>query len=57
VLKEHLTKKPALFVCFKRNVLFENEKEIKLPGDYFLTEEMMKHCVKGITDSFFIILK
>lgn len=60
LLKEHLPKTPALLVCVQANVLFENENGIQenlLPGDYVLIEEMVKHWVKGITDSQFLLFK
>lgn len=60
VLKEHVTKIPALLICIEGNVVFENEngiKEILLPGDYVNIEPMVKHWVNGIVDSQLLLIK
>ena len=60
ILKEHKTKTPALLVCVTGEVVFENEKGIKeilLPGDYVNIEPMIKHSVKGVTDSQLLLIK
>lgn len=60
LLKEHITKAPALLVCVTGEVFFENEegtKEILLPGDYVNIEPMIKHSVKGIADSQLLLIK
>lgn len=60
VLKEHITKVPALLICFEGNALFENEdglKENLLPGDYIHIQPFLKHWVKGIEDCQLLLLK
>ncbi len=60
VLKEHITKIPALLVCIEGNVVFENEKGQKeelLPGDYTLIEPMVKHWVQATMESQLILFK
>jgi quercetin dioxygenase-like cupin family protein len=59
-LKEHLTKIPALLLCIKGNVVFENEngvKETLLPGGFIDIEPMVKHRVNAIADSQLLLLK
>ena len=60
LLKEHLTKVPALLICMDGKALFENEKGIKetlMPGDYVNIEPMVKHWIAGLTDSQLILIK
>ncbi len=59
-LKEHITKIPALLVCLKGKVIFENEKgkkETLSPGDYIAIDPMVKHWVDALTDSHLILFK
>lgn len=60
ILKEHITKIPALLVCMEGEVIFENENGIKVtltPGDYVNIEPMVKHWVEGTTDSQLLLIK
>lgn len=60
ILKEHITKVPALLICFEGNALFENESGISetlLPGDYIHIEPFLKHWVKGIEESHLLLIK
>ena len=60
LLKEHITKTPALLICVKGEVIFENEKGIKeklLSGDFINIEPMVKHWVDGIIESQLILIK
>ncbi len=59
-LKEHITKVPALLICINGEVVFENEKGLKvtlLPGDYVPIEPMVKHWVRGIVDCQLVLIK
>jgi len=54
LLKEHITKVPALLVCVAGNVAFENENglhQLLAPGDYVNIAPMVKHWVKGLQNS------
>jgi quercetin dioxygenase-like cupin family protein len=60
LLKEHITKVPALLICIIGEVIFQNEKnkDIRLlPGDYIEIEPMVKHWVKGIVLSQLLLIK
>ena len=60
ILKEHITKIPALLICLEGNALFENEQGISetlLPGDYIHIEPFVKHWVKGIEETQLLLLK
>lgn len=60
VLKEHLTKVPALLVCLEGKVVFKNEKGIEetlLMGDYIKIEPMVKHWVEGVLNSQLLLFK
>lgn len=60
LLKEHITKVPALLFCFEGNGLFENEhglSESLLPGDYIHIEPFVKHWVKGMEESQLLLIK
>lgn len=60
ILKEHITKTPALLICMDGEVIFENEKGIKetlLSGDYVNIEPMVKHWVEGTIESQLILIK
>jgi quercetin dioxygenase-like cupin family protein len=59
-LKEHITKTPALLICIKGEVIFENENGISetlKPGDYVNIEPMVKHWVEGTIESQLILIK
>jgi quercetin dioxygenase-like cupin family protein len=59
-LKEHITTVPALLVCVKGEVVFENEKGISitlLSGDYVNIEPNIKHWVNAKTDSNLLLIK
>ena len=60
VLKEHLTKVPALLVCLEGQVVFKDEKgmvETLAVGDYIKIEPMVKHWVEGVLDSQLLLFK
>jgi len=60
LLKEHITKTPALLICMEGEVVFENENGLKeklLPGDYVNIEPMVKHWVEGSIESQLILIK
>jgi len=60
LLKEHITKTPALLICVEGEVVFENENGLKeklLPGDYVNIEPMVKHWVVGTIESQLILIK
>lgn len=59
-LKEHITTVPALLVCVKGEVVFENKKGISitlLSGDYVNIEPNIKHWVNAKTDSNLLLIK
>lgn len=60
VLKEHVTKVPALLVCLAGKVVFKNEKgteETLSTGDFITIEPMVKHWVEGVLDSQLLLFK
>ena len=60
ILKEHITTVPALLLCIAGNAVYENENDLKetlRPGDYISIEPMIKHWVKGLTESHLILFK
>lgn len=60
LLKEHITKVPALLVCTSGEVLFENEQGLKLSltsGDYIPIEPFVKHWVQGVQRSQLLLIK
>lgn len=60
LLKEHITKVPALLVCVKGEVFFENEKGIKqtlVNGDFINIEPLVTHWVRGVQDSQLLLIK
>lgn len=60
ILKEHITKTPALLICLSGNALFENEQDQKvnlLSGDYVQIEAMVKHWVIGVEKSQLVLVK
>lgn len=59
-LKEHITTVPALLVCVKGEVVFENEKGVSVimvSGDFVNIEPNMKHWVNAKTDSNLLLIK
>lgn len=59
-LKEHLSMVPALLVCVKGEVVFEDEKGISttlLSGDYVKIEPNIKHRVNAKIDSNLLLIK
>jgi len=59
-LKEHISKVPALLVCVSGNAVFTNEKGIVInlnSGVYVMIEENVKHEVKAIEESDFLLIK
>ena len=60
ILKEHVSKVPALLVCVSGNAVFSNEKGIIINLNsevYVMIEENMKHEVKAIEESDFLLIK
>ena len=60
ILKEHITKVPALLICIEGEAIFENEqgmKETISQGDYINIEAMVKHWVTANVESNFILIK
>jgi quercetin dioxygenase-like cupin family protein len=59
-LKEHITTVPALLVCVKGEVVFENEKGQSIglkSGDYINIEPNVKHWVNAKIDSNLLLIK
>ena len=59
-LKEHVSKVPALLVCVSGNAVFTNEKGTVInlsSGDYVMIEENIKHAVKAMEESNFLLVK
>lgn len=60
LLKEHMTKVPALLLCISGEVIFENEKGVSNTlsnGDYINIEPLVKHWVKGLQNSQLLLIK
>jgi quercetin dioxygenase-like cupin family protein len=60
LLKEHVTRVPALLVCVTGEVVFENEKGFKQTlanGDYVNIEPSVTHWIKGVQDSQLLLIK
>jgi quercetin dioxygenase-like cupin family protein len=60
LLDKHITKVPAVLICIKGNVIFENEKGFKesmVAGDFVLIEPNVVHWVKGIKRSDLILFR
>ncbi len=60
ILKEHITKTPAVLICMEGEVIFENENGIKETlnsGEYINIEPMVKHWVTGTIESQLILIK
>ncbi len=59
-LKEHVSKIPALLVCISGNAVFTDEKGTIInlkSGVYVMIEENIKHAIKAIEESNFILAK
>ena len=59
-LKEHVSKIPALLVCISGNAVFTDDKETVVnlnSGNYVMIEENVKHAVKAIDESNFLLMK
>ena len=59
-LPEHVSKTPALLVCVSGNAVFTNEKGqiINLSsGSYVMIEVNVKHEIKAIEESNFLLIK
>lgn len=59
LLKEHITKTPAVLICITGDALFENERGLSIqlkPGDFLEIEPHLKHWVKGIEDSLMVLV-
>jgi len=59
VLKEHVSKTPAILICINGKALYEEEsRKIKLKnGSYVMIEPDVKHKVTAIKKSNFILIK
>ncbi|MCB0632137.1 MAG: hypothetical protein R2824_20850 [Saprospiraceae bacterium] len=52
ILKEHITKTPALLVCVAGEVVYRDEKGVEImlrTGDYHDIEPMVKHWLVGVS--------
>ena len=59
-LKEHVSKIPALLVCVSGNAVYTDEKGTVInliSGVYVMIEENIKHAVKAIEESNFLLMK
>ena len=59
-LKEHTTKVPALLLCVKGTVIYEDEKAVKVtlnPGDFVEIETDVKHWLVAKENSEAILMK
>lgn len=59
-LKEHISKVPALLVCVSGNAVYTDEKGTVInliSGVYVMIEENVKHAVKAIEESNFLLIK
>lgn len=60
LLKEHISKTPALLLCVKGKVIYEDEnnnRNVLNSGQFQKITPMVKHRVKGIYDSQLILCK
>ena len=60
VLKEHVSKTPALLICVKGEVVYRDEKgaENRLKsGDLQEIQPMVKHEVTGVSESYLVLCK
>lgn len=59
-LKEHVSKIPALLVYISGNAVFTDDKGTVVnlnSGNYVMIEENVKHAVKAIDESNFLLMK
>ncbi|WP_291107865.1 hypothetical protein [Flavobacterium sp. UBA6195] len=59
-LKEYVSKIPALLVCISGNAVFTDDKGTVVnlnSGNYVMIEENVKHAVKAIDESNFLLMK
>ena len=59
-LKEHVSKIPALLVCISGNAVFTDDKGTVVnlnSGNYVMIEENVKHAVKAIDESNFLLMR
>ncbi|MFZ1282470.1 MAG: hypothetical protein WAR59_16645 [Ignavibacteriaceae bacterium] len=59
-LKEHVSKIPALLVCISGNAVFTDDKGTVVnlnSGTYVTIEENVKHAIKAIDESNFLLMK
>lgn len=60
VLKEDITKVPALLICINGNVVYKNEKGVAenlVSGDMINIEPNIKHWIEGIQDTQLVLIK
>ena len=60
ILKEHLTKVPAVLLCISGQAVFETEDgftETVTQGSYIMIKPMVKHWVVASEDSQFVLVK
>jgi len=60
ILKEHITKTPALLLCLSGAVVYEDENKQSITletGDYHPIEPMVKHWLTAKESSQLILLK
>lgn len=60
ILKEHITKVPAMLICINGEVCFENEHnmtQVLKNGDYINIEENVKHWLTASMKSNLILIK
>ena len=60
LLKEHITKDPALLLCVLGALEYNDEKETKVTlrsGDFYEINPRIKHWVKGIETSQLVLIK
>ncbi|MEX1190384.1 MAG: hypothetical protein WED10_13130 [Brumimicrobium sp.] len=59
-LKEHITKVPALLVCAQGEIVYEDEKDLRITmnsGDFTEIEPNVKHWLVATEDSEAILVK
>ena len=59
-LAEHVSKVPALLVCVSGNAVYTDEKGTVInlsSGAYVMIEQNVKHAVKAIEESNFLLMK
>lgn len=60
LLKEHVSKVPALLICVVGELVYEDEHGTSvrlLPGDLHHIEPMVKHWVKGIQNCQLVLVR